>query len=285
MTEGNAVTNNIVYKTYARWDIESLPLPARSRLFKLQPIGIGTAQVESLTSYIARLSAEHCVSPRKLFCTEILGPIGKATYYYTYSYYFSACQINGAGELSEISALGFEKLTSRHDLRHMTLQAWGNIISHQQLLRKNMAWCPSCYGERLTVGEPPYELLLWALNDVTSCTKHDERLCDKCPHCKRHLPFLTTDYYPGYCSRCGQWLGTHSIGKAKQPCEKVTKTELSWQLQIQHSIGELLATSTSIVFPPSRQTFIANLIRLIERHAKDNITSVRDKKRFFELNV
>jgi transcriptional regulator with XRE-family HTH domain len=198
------------------------------------------------------------------------------TYHYAISPYFSAYQINGTGEMAEVTAIGFEKLTLRHDLRHMTLQMWGNTLSHQQLLRNNRAWCPSCYTERLVAEESTYELLLWSFNDVTSCAKHGERLCAKCPHCKRQLPFLATDYYPGYCSRYGQWLGTHSIGTSKQPSERVTKAELSQQLHIQHTIGELLSTSVSLVFPPSRQTFIANLIRLIEKHAKSSINEFSD---------
>lgn len=271
MTVSNTDKGIVVYKTYERWDTEPPLLPTRSRLFKLQPIGIGTAQVESLTSYIARLSAEHCVSPRKLLCTEILAPIGKVTQHYAFSPYFSAHQINGTGKLAEVTSLGFEKLTLRHDLRYMTLQMWGKILSHQQLLRKNRAWCQSCYKERLVAEEPPYELLLWSLNDVASCTKHGERLCAECPHCKRQLPFLATDYYPGFCSRCGQWLGTHSTGASKQSHERVTKAELSKQFQIQRILGELLSTSASFISPPSRQTFIANLIRLIEKYAKSNI--------------
>lgn len=175
-----------------------------------------------------------------------------------------------------MTALGFEKLTLRYDLRYMTLQMWGKTLSHQQLLRKNRAWCPSCYKERLAAEEPPYESLLWSLNDVTSCTKHGERLCTKCPLCKRQLPFLATDYYPSYCSRCGQWLGTHTTGISKQSRERVTEAELSRQCQIQHVIGELLSTSVSFVFPPSRQTFIANLFRLIEKHAKSSINEFSD---------
>jgi AcrR family transcriptional regulator len=276
VTVGNADKSRVVYKTYERWDTESPPLPARSRLFNLQPIGIGTAQVESLTSYIARLSAEHCVSPRKLLCAEILAPIGKVTHHYAFSPYFSAHQINGTGELAKVTALGFEKLTLRHDLRHTTLQMWGNTLSHQLLLRNNRAWCQSCYKERLDAKEPPYELLLWSLKDVTSCTRHGERLCAKCPLCKRQLPFLATDYCPGYCSGCGHWLGTHSIGTSKRPHERITKAELSRQFQIQHVIGELLSTSASFVSPPSRQTFTANLIRLIEKHAKSNINEFSD---------
>ena len=39
-----------------------IPAPPRSRLYSLEPIGVGTAMVESLTGYVARLAEAHSVS-------------------------------------------------------------------------------------------------------------------------------------------------------------------------------------------------------------------------------
>ena len=47
------------------------PLPARSRLVALPPCGVGTAHTESLTGYVARLAAVHCVSVGSLLKHEI----------------------------------------------------------------------------------------------------------------------------------------------------------------------------------------------------------------------
>ena len=41
---------------YNSWNITIPAIPARSRLFQLEPRGIGTPYVESLTSYIVRLA-------------------------------------------------------------------------------------------------------------------------------------------------------------------------------------------------------------------------------------
>src|SRR5437667_7845365 len=46
---------------YEAWDLSPVQMPARSTLYALEPIGVGTAFVESLTSYIARLASAHCV--------------------------------------------------------------------------------------------------------------------------------------------------------------------------------------------------------------------------------
>ncbi len=47
-------------------------LPARSRLYSIRPEGVGTARVESLTSYIQRLAGAHGVATRALVSVEIL---------------------------------------------------------------------------------------------------------------------------------------------------------------------------------------------------------------------
>ena len=44
------------------WSLSSPPIPPRSRLYALEPIGVGTALVESLSGYVARLAEAHSVS-------------------------------------------------------------------------------------------------------------------------------------------------------------------------------------------------------------------------------
>ncbi len=42
-----------------------------SRLYSLNPIGVGTPYTESISSYLTRLAQEHCVTPKKLIMGEI----------------------------------------------------------------------------------------------------------------------------------------------------------------------------------------------------------------------
>ena len=56
---------------YESCDLEKPKFPPRSRLYSLEPVGMGTPHVESLTSYIARLAEAHCVTPRILIEREI----------------------------------------------------------------------------------------------------------------------------------------------------------------------------------------------------------------------
>ena len=47
-------------------------LPPRSRLFALEPIGVGTPMAEGLLSYVIRLAGAHSVGPRRLIRDELM---------------------------------------------------------------------------------------------------------------------------------------------------------------------------------------------------------------------
>ncbi len=61
---------------YEEWSLTLPPIPAPSPLYALVPIGIGTALVESMTSYIARLAEAHCVFPGILM-RKIIAPFAR----------------------------------------------------------------------------------------------------------------------------------------------------------------------------------------------------------------
>lgn len=268
---------NSTYQTYPHWDIESPPLPARSRLFRLQPIGIGTAEVESLTSYIARLAETHCVSPRKLLCEEILAPAGKHTVHYSSSPFFSGEHINSMGSLAELTATSLERLTMQDDLHLMTMLPWRNVLSQQQLIKANKAWCTSCYQERASAGGKMYDSLIWMLKPVLICQKHQEQLSQVCPHCNRYLPLLSKFYRPGHCSRCQRWLGVTDRLKAKRRGGGLVWTEeLKQQLSFVHIIGELLSVSPSLTSVPTFQSFHTNIAQYIENNACGSINLFSD---------
>jgi hypothetical protein len=63
--------------TYECWDLKKLSIPSRSRLYQLEPVGIGTPLVESLTGYISRLAEAHCVTPKALISRELVSFIPK----------------------------------------------------------------------------------------------------------------------------------------------------------------------------------------------------------------
>src|SRR5262249_42531947 len=50
--------------------------PPHSRLYSLEPIGIGTPEVESWSSYLNRLAQAHCVTVTTLIAHELLPHVG-----------------------------------------------------------------------------------------------------------------------------------------------------------------------------------------------------------------
>jgi hypothetical protein len=266
--------SNSTYEIYPHWDIEPTSLPARSRLFSLEPVGIGTTDVESLTSYIARLAEAHCVSPRQLLCKEILG---KHTTHYSSSPLFSGEHINGIGGLAEVATTSLEHLTMQHDLHVMTMLTWRNVLSQQQLIKPNKAWCATCYQERANADNPVYDSLIWTLRSVSICRKHQEQLSHLCPHCNRHLPLLSRFYRPGHCSKCQRWLGSPNNSKANRRGGRPALTEeLSQQLSFVDIIGELLSISPSVTSVPTIENFRANLSQYIKDNACGSINLFSD---------
>ena len=65
-------------ENYGEWDMTIPALPARSRLYSLEPVGIGSPYTESLTSYTIRLAEFHHVSLKDLVTQEIFPLLGKA---------------------------------------------------------------------------------------------------------------------------------------------------------------------------------------------------------------
>jgi len=57
--------------TLDSWDLLPVAIPARSRLHSIEPIGVGTPFVESLTGYMIRLAAAHAVRVSDLIEHEL----------------------------------------------------------------------------------------------------------------------------------------------------------------------------------------------------------------------
>ena len=106
--------------TLEAWDLEVPSLTARSRLYSLAPIGIGTAFVESLSGYVERLAAAHAVSPGSLIGRELFGRSGgtKPINVGLVSY-----AIDGVGSGAKRWVQALETATSRPDLRFDSILA------------------------------------------------------------------------------------------------------------------------------------------------------------------
>jgi hypothetical protein len=231
----------------------------RSRLYNLEPIGVGDAEVEAATSYIARLADAHCVRTQVLVVREILPRLGRSYLSKPTNGSVSAFwgksnhTLNGTQALARDLIAVLATLTGRPDLRALTMLTWSDILPTRGLLRSHRAWCPACYGAWRATGSILYEPLLWSLATVTACPQHRRILSISCRCCGagRTQSQLARNAHPGYCAECGSWLG---VDPEADPCpdEIINPEEVHRQRWIRDNVGALLAAAPRLSEPPSR---------------------------------
>lgn len=269
---------------YESWDLTPPPLPPRSRLFCLEPMGVGTSDVECLTGYVARLAEAHGVHTRTLVRHELVPLLGRPHLSKPADNSLSAFWIkdtralNGTRTLARDWVLTLERLTLRRDLRFLTLLTWADVLPSRGLLRPARAWCPACYQEWRQTGQAVYEPLLWALAVIDICPRHRQRLHSRCPYpdCGQPLPLLASRSRPGYCSRCERWLGGSSAVE-RVDNEMLPESELKWQTWVVNTVGELLTTAPTLPTPPQRDNIAAAVSTCIAQVTGGNMTTLANE--------
>ncbi len=220
----------------------------RSYLYRLAPIGVGTAAVESFTGYISRLATAHAVETGILINHELRPRIPRTRGFWagrvferlpTYSFYIGAHTLNGVGTRAGLWVSRLQQLTCVERLNLLTVLPWAGTISCVHLLGTNRAWCPYCYGDENSSRQSVYERLLWVFQAVTVCPIHRLSLESICPFCDRRQHVLAPRSRPAYCSECGRWLG-RTGGVA------AVDSDLADQLRVAETIGALLAASPEL---------------------------------------
>jgi AraC-like DNA-binding protein len=251
-------------KIYPFWDPAPPAIPARSRLYPLEPIGVGTGEVEGLSSYLLRLAAEHCLPPGALF-GEMVAPLVResrllsTTKYPELLLYRAARAINGMGVTAAACVQALESLTLRTDLRWLTTTTWQGIFTTQYWLRPVRAWCPACFESQRHEDRIIFEPLLWASRAVTVCPIHKRALVTVCPHCRGESLPLTRKSRPGHCPKCLRWLG--SMEDAEHPSDESLAGDRDWRLWAAKAVGELFAAPPGMVAPPERSTLRETIAR------------------------
>lgn len=220
----------------------TLPIvPPRSILYSIPPIGIGTGDVEGLTSYICRLAEAHCVSPTNLLRYQIEPATGNGRVKAAKSVNLQS-HPSGDNRVAVRYVEALEYLTMQPNLSELTLSSWlmgkrpiGNILTSLfvdrpiSMLKTCREWCPDCLQEWQNSDREIYEPLLWSLSLVAICPHHDRWLERVCPHCAEIQPIFAAKTRVGRCSHCYAWLGSGS----KDPDRKddrsgERKVWLSW---------------------------------------------------------
>jgi transcriptional regulator with XRE-family HTH domain len=264
---------------YESWEITQPLIPSRSRLYQLEPVGIGTPLVESLTGYISRLAQAHSVLPGVLMERELV-PFVKKTNKNDSSEYLTSragvfsrtATLNSMGYMAANWVEALETLTLRQDIRFLTMLTWANIFPSRGLMRSKWAYCPSCYEEWHSSDQVIYEPLLWAINQVKVCLRHHCFLQFRCFRCSQTLSPLGWNSRPGYCSKCKTWLGIFSDVNLSN---NKTLNEKEWQIQkwIIQAIGELIAAAPRLPFSPDEKIIAKAFSNYITKLSQGNIAA------------
>lgn len=260
------------------WDLALPSTPPRTRLFNLEPIGVGTPFVESLVSYLTRLADTHCVAPVNL-TFEVILPLfkdGKALCekYKSLTVVFGAATwtLNGVNSRALELVQSLQILTARQDLHLLTLLPLAGILntSSDRLFYEYRRWCPLCYTEWRNSNQVLYEPLLWSIKHAEICLKHQAPLHSQCPSCKQTMQSLMGHSRPGYCARCQSWLGLDQISQlADVPGGK---DNWQWKMYTATNVGELIEAASHEAALFNREVVIDAISKHVKYLTNGNIT-------------
>jgi hypothetical protein len=262
------------------WDTRPPSLPVRSRLYHLQPIGVGTESVESLSSYTSRLALAHSVYTGHLVRYELVGLSGPMKGRDLSKAGIDPVHVrsmNGSGSVAAEWVDVLQAETLRRDLGFLTLRTWRDTLSYSGPVGGERAWCPGCYEEQQKGGQEIYDPLLWTVALVTFCPKHRRRLSTRCPsHGCGPFPMLSHRSRPGYCPRCSGWLGVSPENELAAE-DAVDPPALAWQTWVVKAIGKLFAAAPHLKKPPVRGTFSRVISGIFTRPDIVNIEALAHK--------
>ena len=158
------------------------------RLFRVEPIGRETEEVEGFSSYLLRLAKAHGVTLGRLL-TELKSAYAVENPEWRERTVTDANPatlpemvrpIYSAAELLEV----VEHYTGVSGLRATTFQSLREACYRSVgLFHHHMRWCPECFKEDIALGMTPYFRLIWSFKDVKYCHKHDVPIVTRCPKC------------------------------------------------------------------------------------------------------
>lgn len=231
----------------------------RSTLHTIEPMGQGTAAVESLTSYFCRLAHSHGMTSRNL-AAWVLGHFDQAV---PDDYKWFRRAFSGMSLESEQWAAWLAELTGVSALDRLTLVPWRSVLSNPGLAAMSNRWCPCCLSEDKAAGNTPYLRLAWDVAPVTACLRHKVALVSGCPHCeKSNVRNRASTVIPGYCTACGGFLG-----------DALTETTTPGALWVARQVGQMLSHAPMV----STDGVGALLEMVIERMADGRVATFAQK--------
>jgi len=229
----------------------------RSILYNIEPIGIETGLVESLSSYLIRLSYEHNINVGHLVNKIVVPELHKdylerSSKYGGNSFYEGAKTINGFTDNSTELVRILEELTTRIDLTSLTLFKLNDLVPLRNLFKETFFWCSECIKNWNNKNKSIYYPLIWYIRPVQICFEHKCYLIEECPTCFRKIDILRRQMIPGHCPNCFNFLIQDEVIKEIK--------NLEWHIFVFLNIESLIELNSSNLFAKENITKQLNCI-------------------------
>lgn len=225
---------------------------SRPRLSPLSPQGLGTTQVESLSSYICRLAKLHWMHPHAMANCVRRSAAGDTRK--TGGGGNLLGRLNGVGNPAYHTAEALKVLGATDLADSLTLLPWRHIMNPmlQGVFRKELFYCPRCVDNDRQAGTEPFIRLLWTLEDYAACVVHRQRLVRGCPTCGESLKVEPWQPDQFFCMACRRTIFDRLLwplgAESPSVSELRNSHELSMLIQATHVEKMTLRKSATVVF-------------------------------------
>lgn len=220
-------------------------MTARTFLYPVELLGTGTAEVESLSSYLCRLSAVHQV-PIGVMLRLTFDWRSEANGSFEASPYLArnpgtlAHYVRPTEATRSVLCL-LTQATGEVNLRCGTFMALEAALDRcMRTFYNSIRWCSACMAEFQREGVEPYFKLVWSLTSIDRCPKHGVALTDKCPHCDAKQCGFGMRSSCATCTRCRKSLICENLEAVPPGAWKVESADL-WRLLLRIGSDPALA--------------------------------------------
>lgn len=178
------------------------------RLFPIVLEGSGTAEVESLPSYIHRIAWEHGVFVGELlrFLYAVAQREQSVALPIECPRYPTVNELVRPNAASQLFAALLQHYAGQPVEGGILWLLQGDLGWSQGEIAEGFRWCPECVAEMISLGKPVYFKLLWHLAAITACPLHRTPLLDCCDLCQSPQTTYRKRCSLGCCQACGERL-------------------------------------------------------------------------------
>lgn len=185
-------------------------------LFAVPLMGRGTAEVESLPSYLHRCAIAHGCDVGVLLQTvdRLLPGSGLCQKIGYKAKSLKPHELVRPGIVTNSLIDSLSRATGQR-LEPSVLWVLRTILGRSSTeVVKGFRWCPECIGESMSVGQEPYFKLIWHMTSVKACHIHRTPLVQACQFCRCDQTSYRKHNAMGFCQNCGQNLAKrkHKVG-------------------------------------------------------------------------